>query len=49
MERWEESDDGDQEIEFDGDCITLEIPENQSSTTNGWEIVALSQPLMVKH
>lgn len=46
MKGWVESFDSDQEIEFDGDCITLEMPEDQSSTAEGWKIIPMN-PLKV--
>ena len=47
MKEWVESADSDQEIEFDGDCISLEIPEDPLSNSEGWEIMPTTNPLKV--
>ena len=47
MNEWVESADSDQEIEFDGDCISLEIPEDPLSNSEGWEIMPTTNPLRV--
>ena len=47
MKDWVESVDNDQEIQFDGDCISLEIPEDPLSNSDGWEIMPTTNPLKV--
>ena len=48
MNEWVESVDSDQEVQFDGDCISLEMPEDSLSSSEGWEIMPLTYPLKVK-
>ena len=47
MKEWVESVDNDQEIQFHGDCISLEIPEDPLSNNEGWEIMPTTNPLKV--
>ena len=47
MKEWVESVDNDQEIQFDGDCISLEMPEDSLSNNEGWEIMPTTNPLKV--
>ena len=47
MIEWVESVDSDQEIQFEGDSISLEMPEDSLMSNEGWEIMPLTNPLKV--